>query len=88
MTMDTQDPSKNRPACCRCNWWSFLNSVTGQCRRMPPAAHFDDGHYWPITGRADWCGEFKTTFAVSVETAGRSDEPANAVAQPTGKAQL
>lgn len=56
--MEIEHPKHSGPACCRCHWWSFLNSTTGKCKRMPPAAHFEDGHYWPITGRGDWCGEF------------------------------
>ena len=45
-------------ACGRCRFWSKGSVVAGQCRRMPPAADFESGHFWPITGRSDWCGEF------------------------------
>lgn len=62
MIEETQLPPKPGPACSRCHWWDGINSVVGKCKRMPPAAHFDDGRYWPITGRADWCGEFKQSW--------------------------
>lgn len=56
--METKAPKPNMASCNKCHWWCFLNSVTGLCKRFPPAAHFEEGHYWPITGRGDWCGEF------------------------------
>ena len=51
-------PDQKR-ACLRCIWWLARNSVVGQCRRMPPTR--PDGEaagFWPMTGRADWCGEY------------------------------
>lgn len=57
--MNTESPGDNMASCNKCHWWCFINSVTGHCKRTPPTAHFEDGHYWPVTGRADWCGEFK-----------------------------
>ena len=60
--MDTNTPKDNCASCSKCHWWSFNSSVTGQCKRYPPAVHFEDGHYWPVTGRGDWCEEFKPTY--------------------------
>lgn len=50
---------KSGSACGRCMFWDGTRTVAGRCKRMPPAAHFESGHFWPITGRADWCGEFR-----------------------------
>ncbi len=57
--MDTKPVDESGPACCRCQWWEATSSIIGKCKRLPPAAHFESGHYWPLTGRADWCGEFR-----------------------------
>lgn len=59
MGTDYPPPSQER-ACLRCMWWQRTNSVVGHCKRMPPAR--PDGESagaWPMTGRGDWCGEFK-----------------------------
>mgnify|MGYP000570677826 FL=1 len=59
--MQTEYPGhEQKRACMRCIWWLARNSVVGQCRRMPPAR--PDGEaagFWPMTGRADWCGEYR-----------------------------
>lgn len=73
--MNIQPVQDNGPHCARCHYWTFLSSATGQCRRMPPAAHFEDGHYWPITGRSDWCGEFATTFSKTIQSIAAKDTP-------------
>jgi len=65
--MNTHKPPESGACCGRCHFWTFLSSVSGQCHRMPPAAHFEDGHYWPVTGRSDWCGEFKSKFSATCE---------------------
>ena len=50
----------NQPrACMRCAWWEPFNSAAGHCKRMPPVRVDDDAEgAWPMTGRADWCGEY------------------------------
>lgn len=58
--METDYPkSTQERACMFCAWWQFMNSVTGQCKRMPPVRTEEGERFWPVTGRADWCGEFK-----------------------------
>ena len=48
-------------ACLRCLWWLPFNSLTGHCKRMPPARpHGEAEGFWPMTGRGDWCGEYKS----------------------------
>ena len=60
MTVETNFPPPDQErACMRCLWWLKRNSVCGQCRRMPPVRTEDGEGFWPTTGRADWCGEFK-----------------------------
>ena len=50
---------EQRRACMRCIWWQARNSVIGQCRRMPPSRpEGEAAGFWPMTGRADWCGEY------------------------------
>jgi len=46
--------------CKNCQWWDPINSVIGECRRMPPhpADNVADPRWWPGTKRDDWCGEF------------------------------
>ena len=68
--MNIEEPKHNGPACCKCHWWCFINSVTGHCKRMPPAADFNSGHFWPITGRGDWCGEFRPHIGANSDTGG------------------
>lgn len=58
--MQTEHPPETQArACLRCIWWLKRNSVCGQCRRMPPVRTEDGEGFWPMTGRADWCGEFQ-----------------------------
>jgi hypothetical protein len=57
--METDYPKSTERACMCCVWWQFMNSVTGHCKRMPPARTEEGEGRWPVTGRADWCGEFK-----------------------------
>lgn len=47
-------------ACGHCMWWQPLNSVAGQCRRRAPHPYDDlsQGHYWPLTNRTVWCGDY------------------------------
>lgn len=62
LVMECGIPKDGAPACGnRCYFWEPVNSVVGQCHRMPPVADLDgmDGHFWPLTGRADWCGEYR-----------------------------
>ena len=67
---DTQLQQKK--GCCeRCLFWVEFNENTnsepeGECHRLPPqvtaTGTVRDQHYgcsWPITGAADWCGEFE-----------------------------
>ena len=68
--MKTEEPKHKGPACGKCHWWCFINSVTGHCKRMPPAADFNSGHFWPITGRGDWCGEFRPHIGADSDTGG------------------
>lgn len=59
-TMETEYPSSTQErACMRCMWWARLNSVAGYCKRMPPQRTEDGEGFWPMTGRGDWCGEYK-----------------------------
>jgi hypothetical protein len=66
---DTQLQQKK--GCCeRCLFWVEFNENTnsepeGECHRLPPqvtaTGTVREQHYgcsWPITGAADWCGEF------------------------------
>jgi hypothetical protein len=50
-------------ACGHCMWWEPVNSVAGQCRRRAPhptpMEMVADGHYWPITRRETWCGDYE-----------------------------
>ena len=61
----------SKESCQSCQFWTF---PTGLCRRYPPRVYGDtqgnmrggDGQVWtnveaeyPVTGRNDWCGEYK-----------------------------
>lgn len=63
------------PCCAGCDWWKYLNSVVGECRRSPPVRHGDrlgvigiEGCSLPmsaghiLTPRNHCCGEFKDSF--------------------------
>lgn len=52
----------NERSCQNCQWWIRINSLIGECRRMPPhpADNVEDPRWWPTTKREDWCGEFRT----------------------------
>lgn len=53
-------PATQDRACMHCMWWDQYNSVAGHCKRMPPSRPDGEAEgFWPMTGRSDWCGEFK-----------------------------
>lgn len=65
----------NGPCCAGCDWWSYANSVTGECRRSAPVGGAERIAMLGITGcslplaaghvmtrREHHCGEFKDTF--------------------------
>jgi hypothetical protein len=39
-------------SCSGCAFWMNLNGKGGRCRRYPPSTLG-----WPLTNKADWCGE-------------------------------
>ena len=59
--MSTERPRDDQKrACLRCLWWRQINSVVGHCKRMPPALIDGESEgFWPMTGRGDWCGEYR-----------------------------
>lgn len=59
--MELEHPrDDDKRACMRCLWWRPTNSVVGYCKRMPPARQEGGSEgFWPMTGRGDWCGEFR-----------------------------
>ena len=67
--MNTKFPEEDQPrACHRCMWWEPWGSLSGECRRMPPARVGDEGEgFWPLTGCGDWCGEFKLAQPASCD---------------------
>ena len=56
--------------CAYCQWWQRLTSSGshGSCRRRAPVVvdrfeqepASDPRSVWPMTERADWCGEYET----------------------------
>ena len=59
MRLKFSEANNQLRACMRCTWWEPFNSAAGHCKRMPPVRPDDDAEgAWPMTGRADWCGEY------------------------------
>lgn len=63
-------PAAEHPTCGQCRFWDPFDDAEGECRRHSPAAILygmqasrndsaaDFHAAWPVTGAADWCGEF------------------------------
>ena len=67
---------KHGPCCAGCDWWRYMNSMVGECRKSPPvkgkerwgilgieklsAQGLSPGHM--VTRRDHHCGEFKDEF--------------------------
>ena len=60
------DPKAAHPlgfVCSKCLHWFKIAADGGACRRYPPQLNLSPGTMlgsamWPLTGAADWCGEY------------------------------